>query len=258
MQIDLTGQVVLVTGGARGIGAAITRAFLAEGCTVVICGRTQPEDADLPAVGDAKARFVSCDVRIDSQVAAMIEGIVAEHGRLDIVVNNAGGAPSVLAADTPPRLAGSLINLNLLAPFLVAQAAQKVMAEQEQGGQIINIGSVSSMRPAPGTAIYAATKAGLSMLTRALALEWGPKVRVNQIRVGLVGTELSEMHYGGAEGMAAVNKLIPAGRMAVPEDIGKACVALANPELGYMSGAEVNLDGGGEVPGWYDAVQRNL
>lgn len=257
MQIDFTGQVVLVTGGGRGIGAAITKAFLAEGCTVVICGRNEPEAADLPSVDGRVAEFVTCDVRNDSQVAALIEGIVERHGRLDIVVNNAGGAPSVLAKDTPPRLAASLINLNLLSPFLVSQAAYKVMVEQEQGGHIINIGSVSSLRPAPGTSIYAAAKAGLSMMTRALALEFGPKVRVNQIRVGTVVTELSEMHYGGPEGIAAVNALVPLGRMATPEDVGKAAVALANPDLAYMSGAEVNLDGGGEVPGWYDAVQRN-
>lgn len=252
MQFSLEGQGVVVTGGGRGIGAAITRAFLAEGARVLICGRREPEE--MPEVDGRTAEFVAADVRDAEQAAHLIEEAVRRFGRLDIVVNNAGGGPPVAAAEMSPRLAQSVVNLNLVAPFFVAQAAYRAMAEN--GGHIINIGSVSSVRPAPGTSVYAAAKAGVGMLTRALALEFGPTVRVNSIVVGLVGTEHGAEHYGGKEGFEAVRNVLPAGRMAVAEDVGQACVALSSPALGYMSGAEIALDGGGETPAWYDTVQR--
>src|SRR3546814_134591 len=136
----------------------------------------------------------------------MVDSIVAEHGRLDIVVNNAGGAPYALAADASPRLHDKILGLNLTAPLLVAQAANAVMQGQEQGGSIVNISSISAQRPSPGTAAYGAAKAGVDSLTKSLGIEWGPKVRVNAINVGLCRTPQTDAHYGGDETVAATQR----------------------------------------------------
>ncbi|MGH3295822.1 MAG: SDR family oxidoreductase [Trebonia sp.] len=244
---QLAGQVAIVTGGTRGIGAAIAARMLAEGASVLVCGRT--ESARLPAGGGRTAEFVQADVREPDQAAAVVKQAVDRFGRLDIAVNNAGGSPSADAATVSPRFVAKIVALNLLAPFYVAQAANAVMQRQAAGGVIINIGSVAAMNPAPGVAAYAAAKGGLTVLTRALALEFGPRVRVNQVTAGLVLTEAADRHYGGAADQRAVAALIPAGRMAVPDDIADACLLLASPLAGYVSGAELLVDGGGEVPG---------
>jgi NAD(P)-dependent dehydrogenase (short-subunit alcohol dehydrogenase family) len=244
---QLAGRVAVVTGGTRGIGAAIAARMLAEGASVLVCGRTLP--GQLPTGGGRTAEFVQADVREADQAAAVIEAAVGRLGRLDIAVNNAGGSPSADAATVSPRFVARVVALNLLAPFYVAQAANAVMQRQAAGGVIINIGSVAALNPAPGTAAYAAAKGGLTVLTRALALEFGPRVRVNQVTAGLVRTGTADDHYGGEDGRRAVAGLIPAGRMAVPDDIADACLLLASPLAGYVSGAELRVDGGGEVPG---------
>jgi NAD(P)-dependent dehydrogenase (short-subunit alcohol dehydrogenase family) len=244
---QLTGKVAVVTGGTRGIGAAIAARLLAEGAAVLVCGRT--ESARLPTGGGRTAEFIQADVREPDQAAGIVDHAVARFGRLDIAVNNAGGSPNADAATVSPRFVAKIVALNLLAPFYVAQAANAVMQRQAEGGVIINIGSVVALTPAPGAAAYAAAKGGLTVLTRALALEFGPRVRVNQVTAGLVRTELADDYYGGEQGQRAVAALIPAGRMAVPGDIADACLLLASPLAGYVSGAELRVDGGGEVPG---------
>jgi len=231
-------RVVLVTGGTRGLGLGIASAFTAAGDTIVVCGRNPH---------DGPGRFVQCDVRDPAEVDALIASILAEEGRLDVVVNNAGGSPSALVSDASPRFAERIIALNLLAPLYVARAARAVMTT----GVILNIGSVAAVRPAPGTAAYAAAKAGLTVLTRALALEWAPDLRVNQITVGLLETESSEHTYGDG---VAVSATVPMGRMARPEDVAAACVMLASPELSYVTGADLFVDGGGEIPSFHTAL----
>jgi NAD(P)-dependent dehydrogenase (short-subunit alcohol dehydrogenase family) len=244
---QLDGKVAIVTGGTRGIGAVIAARLLAEGASVVVCGRTAP--TRLPAAGGRTAEFVRADVREPDEVSAVVAHAVARFGRLDIAVNNAGGSPNADAATASPRFVAKIVALNLIAPFYVAQAANAVMQRQDEGGVIINIGSVAAVDPAPGTAAYAAAKAGLTGATRALALEFGPKVRVNQVTVGLVQTEKADHYYGAEDGQRAVAALIPAGRMARPEDVADACLLLASPLAGYVSGAELRVDGGGEIPG---------
>lgn len=243
---QLTGKVAVVTGGTRGIGAAIAARMLAEGASVLVCGRTTP--GRLPAAAGATADFVQADVREPDQAAALVDHAVGRFGRLDIAVSNAGGSPSADAATVSPRFVAKIVALNLLAPFYVAQAANAVMQRQPEGGVIINIGSVVALNPAPGAAAYAAAKGGLTVLTRALALEFGPRVRVNQVTAGLVRTEMAGDYYGDEEGQRAVAALIPAARMAVPDDIADACLLLASPLAGYVSGAELRVDGGGEIP----------
>jgi NAD(P)-dependent dehydrogenase (short-subunit alcohol dehydrogenase family) len=236
-------SVVLVTGGTRGLGRGIADAFADAGMHVVVCGRKSPEDL--------RHRFVSCDVRDAEQVDALIADIVSVEGRIDVVVNNAGGSPSAPVADASPRLAERVVALNLLAPLYVARAANAVMQQQDDGGVVLNIGSVAACRPAPGTAAYAAAKAGLAVLTRALAVEWAPKVRVNSVTPGLVRTELAADNYGDD---GAVLATIPMGRLAEPADIAAACLLLASPALRYTTGADLFVDGGGEIPAFHTAL----
>lgn len=240
LQIDLSDRVVLVTGGQRGIGRGISQSFADAGATVITCGRS---DVEQPLAGTTHRL---CDVRDQESVGAMIEGIVAEHGRLDVLVNNAGGAPATDAATASPRFHDKIIGLNLNSPLLVSQIANKAM--QERGGSIVNISSIGAHRPAPTIAAYAAAKAGLDSLTRSLAMEWGPKVRVNSIDVGLCRTEQTDDHYGGDDRVAKIEATIPLGRMARPEEVGNVAAFLASDLASYVSGAWVTCDGGGEPP----------
>lgn len=237
---DYQGRAVVVPGGTRGIGAGIASAFLAAGAKVLVCARNEPRHPTPVA-------FFKADVRDPGQAASLVQAAVDRYGRLDVLINNAGGAPPVPAATASPRLHAKIIELNLTAPLHVAQAANAVMQPAE-GGSIIMISSVSGTRPSPGTAAYGAAKAGLTHLAVSLAMEWAPKVRVNAVVPGLVATENSAVHYGGAQAMAAAAAAVPSGRMATPQDVADACLFLASPQASQISGASLLVHGGGERP----------
>jgi NAD(P)-dependent dehydrogenase (short-subunit alcohol dehydrogenase family) len=241
-RIDLTGRAVLVTGGTKGLGRGLTEAFLHAGAQVLVCARNAPDS--LP-VG---AEFLATDLREAAAAATVVDRAVERFGRLDVAVNNAGGSPEAAAATVSPRFVDKIVALNLLAPFYVAQRANAVMQQQDTGGVIINIGSLSGHRPSPGTAAYGAAKAGLASLTRSLAMEWAPKVRVNAVTVGYLATEDSLAHYGGPEGAAAVGAAMPMGRLVRPADVAAACLWLASDEAAFVTGADLAVDGGGERP----------
>ncbi|RSM61087.1 short chain dehydrogenase [Amycolatopsis sp. WAC 01376] len=256
LELRLDGAVVLVTGGVRGVGAGVTRTFLRAGAEVVTCARTEPERP--VCAGERASTFISCDVRDPKEVDALVEEVVRRHGRLDVVVNNAGGAPYAEAANASPRFHEKIVALNLLAPLTVARAANAIMQQQESGGVIVNISSVSATRPSPGTASYGAAKAGLDNLTASLAVEWAPKVRVNALDVGMVRTEHSHLHYGDEAGIAAVGATVPLGRLAEPDEIGSCAVFLASPLASYVSGACLTVHGGGEVPAFLAASNSKV
>ena len=251
--LDYAGKVVLVTGGARGVGAGISRSFLGAGGTVIVCGRNQPES--LPSIDGRTAEFIAADVRDIESLKALFATIRERFGRVDVVVNNAGGAPHAMADKASPRFHESILRLNLIAPLNVAQQANAIMQEQAEGGVIIFIGSISALRASPGTAAYGAAKAGVLSLVSSLAVEWAPKVRVVAVSPGLVQTEQSHLHYGDDEGIAAVGATIPAGRLARPDEIGNACAFVASPLAAYMSGTNLLMHGGGERPAFLEAAR---
>jgi NAD(P)-dependent dehydrogenase (short-subunit alcohol dehydrogenase family) len=251
--LDFSGKAVIVTGGCRGIGRGIAERFLEAGAGVVICCRHRPDT--LPSANGREAVFVEADVRDPDQVQQVVDATVERFGRVDVVVNNAGGSPPADAATASPRFSESIVRLNLLAPLHFAQRANAVMQEQPDGGSIVNVGSISGTRPSPGTAAYGAAKAGLINLTQTLAMEWAPKVRVNSVTGGLIETEQSNVFYGDEAGVAAVGKTVPMQRMATPADIGDACVFLASPLASYVTGSNLVVHGGGEPPPYIDAAK---
>ena len=253
--LDLGGKVAVVTGGGRGVGRGIATRFLEQGAHVVICGRVQPES--LPEGGGRQAAFSAADVREVEQIETVVAFTRERFGRLDVLVNNAGGAPEAEAATASPRFHEAILRLNLIAPLHFAQQANAVMQTQESGGVVVNIASVSALRPSPGTAAYGAAKAGLLSLTQSLAVEWAPKVRVVAVTAGMIETELSQLHYGDVEGLARVASTVPLERMGTPRDVGDVCVFLASPLASYISGASILMHGGGEKPAFLDAAVRD-
>ncbi|MCY4044051.1 MAG: SDR family oxidoreductase [Cellvibrionales bacterium] len=250
-KLNFSGKTVVVTGGGKGVGKGITEVFLAQGAVVVICGRNAPEA--LPKVGDNEAIFTACDVRDMDQVNKLMDFAKSQQGTLDVLVNNAGGAPFADAATASPRFSEKIIALNLLAPLHCSQAANRIMQEQTDGGSIVNIASVSAQRPSPGTAAYGAAKAGLINLTQSLAVEWAPKVRLNAIAAGLILTDQAHLHYGDEEGIKKVSQTVPLERMAKPTDIGEACLYLGSDLSAYVTGATITVHGGGEKPAFLNA-----
>jgi NAD(P)-dependent dehydrogenase (short-subunit alcohol dehydrogenase family) len=246
INFGLTDRVVLVTGGVRGVGAGISSVFAEQGATVVTCARRPVEGL--------RYEFHSCDVRDDDAVKAMIDMVFARHGRLDVVINNAGGSPYVLTADSSAKFNRKIIELNLIGALSVSQYANGKMQHQQRGGSIVNITSVSGRRPTPGTAAYGAAKAGMESLTQTLAVEWAPKVRVNALVVGMVETERADLFYGDAESIAAISKNVPLGRLAKPSDVGWAAAFLASDAASYISGATLEVHGGGEPPPYLGAT----
>lgn len=247
--MELDGRVAVVTGGTRGVGAGIARAFRRAGAEVVVCARRPPQ---APVAG---AGFVPLDLRDPAAVGEFFDGVAARYGRLDVLVNNAGGTPyRPLGAGDAARHA-RVIELNLTAPLTASLAAYGHLKAAR--GSIVMIGSVSGGRPSPGTAAYGAAKAGLESLARSMAVEWAPEVRVNTLVLGMVRTELSHLHYGDEEGIEAVGRTVPLGRLAEPSEIGDAAVFLASERAAYVSGASLLVHGGGERPAFLDAATAN-
>ncbi|GAA4143861.1 SDR family oxidoreductase [Actinomadura keratinilytica] len=252
LTLDLSGRLAVVTGGVRGVGRGISRAFLAAGADVVAVARREPPEP--PSAGGRTARFVSLDVRDPDAVQDFMDGL----DRIDVLVNNAGGTPYLPLSDGDPRTHAKIIELNLTAPLICARAAAARMRARPGGGSVIMVGSVSGVRPSPGTAAYGAAKAGLHSLAASLAVEWAPDIRVNALVLGMVRTESAHLHYGDEAGIAAVERTVPLGRLADPyADAGAACVYLASDLAAYVTGSALLMHGGGERPAFLDAATAN-
>lgn len=252
--IDHAGRVVLVTGGTRGIGRRIAERFREAGATIAVCARKDP--GDLPA--DWHVNTV--DLRDAEAVQTMFASVVGDLGRLDVLVNNAGGSPAISTISSSARFTERIVALNLLAPIYCSQAAYPYMTRPEVqasgGGVIINISSIAALQAAPTGSVYAAAKAGLLNFTVTTGHEWAPEIRVNAVSVGLVRTAGSGDHYGDDEAERRIAATVGMGRMATPDDVADACLFLASPLAGYMSGSNVVLSGGGEEPQFIAAAAQ--
>ncbi len=241
---DFSGQTVVVTGGSRGIGRQICEAFAEAGARVETCSRRPVEEP----FAHRSIRATAVDVRDPEATRAWLAECAAPSGGIDVLVNNAGGAPSVASAESSPKLTQKILELNLQAPIVLSQQVHQHMLARETGGSIVNIVSISSLRPTPRSVAYGAAKAGLMNATTSLAVEWGPKVRVNCIVAGLVATELAGDHFGDEVAQAEILRAIPAGRFARAEEIAQACLFLSARDSSYVSGAALEVHGGGEWP----------
>ncbi len=249
--LDFTGKTAIITGGTKGLGRGLATRFLSAGADVVICARRPPDE---PVAADgSEALFVAADVRDPEQVAQVVQAAVDNTGRVDTLINNAGGAPPADSATVSPRFNEKILALNLLAPMTFSQAVYPVMQEQPDGGVILNISSVSGIRPNPQGVAYGAAKAGLVNLSETLAVEWGPKIRVLTVTVGLIVTDDAHLYYGDEEGITAVGQTIALGRMGSPDDVADVCLFLASPMARWMTGANVKVHGGGEKPAYLGA-----
>jgi len=250
--LNFSSRIVIVTGGTRGVGRGIAERFLAAGAEVVVCGRTAPEEP--PTADGRTATFVAADVRNADDIDLVIAQTMGKFGRIDVLINNAGGSPPADTATASPKFTNAIIALNLIAPMVFSQRVFAVMNEQTDGGVIINIGSVSGTRPSPTTAAYGAAKAGLINLTQTLGVEFAPKVRVVCVTAGLIVTEQAHLFYGDAAGIEAVGKTVPIGHMADPSEIADVCLFAASPLARYITGEQIVVHGGGEVPAYRDAA----
>ncbi|MET8943470.1 SDR family oxidoreductase [Streptomyces sp. NPDC004542] len=245
MDNSLRGRTVVVTGGTRGVGAGIARAFAQAGAQVLACARRPPRQ---PVDG---VEFTPLDLRDPPAVRAFFDALPG----VDVLVNNAGGTPHRLLAGTDAERHARVIELNLLTPLTASLAAYEHLSRSR--GAVVMIGSVSGSRPSPGSAAYGAAKAGLENLAGSMAVEWAPRIRVNTLVVGMVRTELAPLHYGGQDGIDAVARTVPLGRLATPSDVGAAAVFLASDAARYISGASLLVHGGGERPAFLDAATAN-
>ena len=247
-RFDFANQTVVVTGGSRGIGRQICESFAEAGAHVFTCSRRAPEK---PFQSDHIV-CESVDVRDPEATANWLARCAvardAADAGIDVLVNNAGGAPAVDSAEASPKLTNKILELNLNAPLVLSQQVYAHMVGRAHPGSIVNIVSISSHRPTPTGTAYGAAKAGLMNATSSLAVEWGPKIRVNCVVSGLVETELTGDHYGDAASKQQITHSIPAKRFARAEEIAHAVLFLAARDSSYVSGAALEVYGGGEWP----------
>ena len=247
--MQLQNKVAIVTGAATGIGQAIAIGFAAEGASVVVdyVGRFGPPTDTLNKIQQAggKAIGVDADVSNADQVQSLIDQTVQQYGKLDVFVNNAGIEHKYAITDFPLDKWLQIMAVNLTGPFLCAQAAAKQMIKQGQGGRIINISSIHEDLPMPGNAPYCATKGGLRMLMRTIAVELAPhNVLVNNIGPGAIFTPIDADIQASPEAEKALMGEIPLGRWGKPEEIAAAAIFLASDAASYCTGSTLFVDGG--------------
>lgn len=245
----LQNKVAIVTGAATGIGQAIAIRFAQEGASVVVDFVGKPDapnqtEESIKSFG-GKTIAVDADVSKPDQVQNLIDSAIREFGKLDIVVNNAGIEKKFAFVDYPLEEVQKIVNVNLIGPFLVAQAAARQMTKQGNGGRIINISSVHEDLPMPTNAVYCATKGGLRMLMRTIAVELAKdKITVNNIGPGAVYTPIDADIEAKPELEKSLMAEIPLNRWGKPEEIAGLAVFLASEEAAYITGATYFIDGG--------------
>lgn len=239
--------IVLVSGGSRGIGFAMAEAFAEQGAQVIITGRN--EDALVEACENTEnfrypITYRICDVVSEAVINACIEDVVAEHGRIDTLINSAGVNKRMPAVEYTADEYDQIMNINLRGAFLMSQAVGKVMIKQGSGNQI-NIDSLSTHMPLTQILPYAMSKAGLSNMTRGLALEWGKYgVRVNAIAPGFILTNLTQKMWANENMLAWHKATTPLERMGQVDDLVGTAIFLASTGSAFITGQIIRVDGG--------------
>lgn len=245
--LDFGGKVAVITGSGSGMGSGIARRFAQAGATVVVHYHSSADSAAtlVQQIGEAggKAIALQADLTEAAAVAELFAAIVAELGRVDVLVNNAGIYPLVSLLDMTPEQWDAVVDANLRSTFLCTQAAARQMIAQGTGGAIVNITSIEAENPAPLHSHYNAAKGGVLMHTRAAAGELGPHgIRVNAVAPGLMWREGIEQ--GWPDGVQRFLRAAPLGRLGRPEDVADACLFLASPAARWITGASLTVDGG--------------
>lgn len=243
---DLTGKTILVTGGSRGLGLEMCRAFGRAGASLVISSRKQAgcdkAAAEIAAETGAKCLAVACHVGDWDACDALVERAYAEFGKVDVLVNNAGMSPLYpLLTAVSRELWDKVIAVNLAGPFRLSAVVGERMAAGE-GGSIINVSSNASLSPGAAEVPYGAAKAGINNLTQALARVYAPKVRTNVIIPGPFLTDISDAWDANVK--AAINALVPLGRAGEPGEIVGIALYLASDASSYTNGSLIKVDGG--------------
>jgi len=247
---SVEGKVAIVTGGNVGIGKSIAQRFLQEGASVVTCSR---RDYDAPpaaeGLDDVDGRIVhrACDVRQVEQVDEVVKTCLDTFGRIDTLVNNAGGSPPTDSATASPNFFAAVIATNLTQVFVFSQRVNTVMQGQDTGGTIVNISSMAGLGPSPILAAYGAAKAGVINATKTLAQEWGPKVRMNCVAPGFIMTEGADYLAPTDEAKEALRKGSPLKRIGMPSDIADVVLFLAADASRHVNGETIAVDGGGNI-----------
>ncbi len=250
IRYGLEGKVAVVTGGSRGIGLEIVRAFIAQGAKVAMCGRKKDAlDSAAASLGAGDALFtMPCHVAKEEDVNAFFDAAAAKFGRIDILVNNVGMnliTPSVYGADS--AVWQKIIESNLTGTFLCSRKAATVMKEKG-AGKIISISSIAGTKASPGMGIYGIAKAGIEMLTKVLASELASfNIQVNAVAPCMVRTEFSKPFWSNKDIEAAIVKTIPLGRIAESVDVVHPVLFLASDGAGFITGQTVMVDGGASV-----------
>ncbi|MBI2906663.1 MAG: glucose 1-dehydrogenase [Chloroflexi bacterium] len=247
-QFSLDGRVAIVTGGSRGIGKAIAVGLAEAGADIVVASRKLP---DLEAVANEisslgrRSLAVAAHMGKTEDIQNLVARVNQEFGRIDILVNNAGTSPIFgWLLDAEERAWDHIMNVNLKGYFLMAQAVAKTMIAQKKGA-IVNVASVAGLRPERGVGFYSISKAGVIMLTKVLAAEWGRySIRVNAIAPGVIRTRLTQPIWGNPDYLKRVTESSALGRIGEPEEIVGAVLYLASDASSYVSGQTFALDGG--------------
>ena len=251
--INFKNKTVVITGGSKGIGLEITKTFLKHQANVIVLARNKPK-RKIQSKGNA-GYFIECDIRNTDSIDSAIKAIASKYKSIDVLINNAGGAPMADSLTASPKFHEAIIDLNLTAPLNLSQKIAKKMIKQKAVSNIINISSVTATRPTPGSAAYGAAKGALVNLTKTLAVEWAPKIKVNSIIVGYIETENSILHYGSKSEIKKVAKTIPLKRMGQPQDVANACVFFASDLAEWVTGSALEVHGGGESPAYLDVAK---
>lgn|SRR5262245_22194672 len=245
----LTNKVALVTGSSKGIGRAIAERFAREGADVVINYNSDPRGAQ-EAVASAqtsgvRAVAMQADLGTVAGVRSLVAQAIARMGRLDILVNNAGVEKHAPFWDVTEADYDTVMNVNLKGAFFATQAMVEHLRRDGRGGRIVNISSVHEELPFPNFAAYCASKGGLKMLTRNLAVELGPLgVTINSIAPGAIATAINTALLNNPVKLQSLTEQIPLGRLGKPEDVAGLAVFLASDEASYVTGSTYVIDGG--------------